>query len=219
MSESDEAKRPATVETVEELVRSRLSEALGGPRGIVESAVPTIAFTICYLTTRDLKFALVVASGLTAVLLLVRVVQKSNPQFVINALVGIGIAAIFASRSGEARDVFLPGIIYNSGYAVVLIGSIVIGWPIVGLMIGGLVGDFSAWRNDRGMRRLCAHLTWLLALPCVLRVLVQYPLWAADRVALLATAKIALGWPLQVASLMAMVWLLSRNRTPIDDGT
>ena len=212
---SEPAKADAA--TVEQVVRQRLAEAFGGVRGIVEAAVPTITFTLCYLTTRDLRLSLIIASALTAVLLIVRVVQRSNPQFVINALVGIGIAALFASRSGEARDVFLPGILYNAGYAVVLVATVVIGWPAIGVMIGALVGDPSGWRRDPGMRRLCNRLTLLFALPCVLRVVVQYPLYAADQIGWLGTSKVAMGWPLQIATLAAMVWLLSRNSTPVAD--
>ncbi|MET1132463.1 MAG: DUF3159 domain-containing protein [Aeromicrobium sp.] len=212
---SEPAKADAA--TVEQVVRQRLAEAFGGLRGIVEAAVPTITFTLCYLTTRDLKLSLIIAATLTAVLLIVRVVQRSNPQFVINALVGIGIAALFASRSGDARDVFLPGILYNAGYAVVLVATVVIGWPAIGVMIGALVGDPTGWRRDEGMRRLCNRLTLLFALPCVLRVLVQYPLWAADQIGWLGTSKVVMGWPLQIATLAAMVWLLSRNSTPVAD--
>ncbi|MFS0884574.1 DUF3159 domain-containing protein [Aeromicrobium sp. 179-A 4D2 NHS] len=212
-----EPERPAAdVATVEQLVRQKLAEAFGGARGIVEAAVPTAVFTVCYLTTRELRLALIVATALTAVLLIVRVVQRSNPQFVINALVGIGIAAIFASRSGEARDVFLPGIIYNAGYAAVLIATVLIGWPAIGLMIGALVGDLSGWRDDPGMRRLCNRLTLLFALPCIARVVVQYPLYLADQIAWLGASKIVMGWPLQIAALLAMVWLLSRNSTPLE---
>lgn len=215
---SEPEQRPvADVATVEQVVRERLAEAFGGLRGIVEAAVPTLTFTVCYLTTRDLTMSLILATVLTAVLLIVRVLQRSNPQFVLNALVGIGIAALFASRSGEARDVFLPGILYNAGYAVVLIFSVVIGWPAIGLMIGAIVGDVTSWRRDPGMRRLCSRLTLLFALPCVIRVLVQYPLYASDQVGWLGTSKIVLGWPLQIAALLAMVWLLSRNSTPISD--
>lgn len=221
MSGADEHsadERPAAdVATVEQLVRQRLAEAFGGVRGIVEAAVPTATFTVFYLTTRDLTLALIIASALTAVLLIVRVAQRSNPQFVINALVGIGIAALFASRSGEARDVFLPGIIYNAGYAVVLLATVVIGWPAIGLMIGALVGDLTQWRTDPGMRRLCNRLTLLFALPCVVRVVVQYPLYLADQIGWLGASKIVMGWPLQIAALLAMVWLLSRNSTPLSD--
>lgn len=206
----------ATHETVEQLVRSKLSAALGGRRGIVESAVPTVLFTVMFVSTHELRLSLVVAIVATALLLVVRVVQRSTIQFVLNALIAIGIAAVFASRSGEARDVFLPGILYNGAYAVVFVLSILVGWPLVGFMIGSITGDPTGWHRDRSIVRLCSQLTWLFAAPCIIRVLVQYPLWAGDHIALLGTAKVALGWPLQIASFAAMAWLLSRNRTPIE---
>ena len=40
----------ASVESVEAVVRSQLSKALGGRRGMVEAAVPTLLFTITWLT-------------------------------------------------------------------------------------------------------------------------------------------------------------------------
>lgn len=211
-----EAGQKAAANTVEHLVRSKLAEALGGRRGIVESAVPTLLFTLTYVITHELRMSLVISITVTALLLVVRLVQRSTVQFVLNALIGIGIAAVFASRSGEARDVFLPGILYNGAYATVFVLSIIVGWPIVGFMIGSLTGDPTGWHDDRSIVRLCTHLTWLFALPCVLRVVVQYPLYAGDHIALLGTSKIVLGWPLQLASLAVMAWLLSRNRTPLE---
>ena len=101
------------VTTVEQLVRRRLAEAFGGVRGVIESAIPTIVFTVSFLVSDELRQSLIVSAAVAVLLLVVRVVQRSNPQFVFNALVGIAIAAVFASRSGEARDVFLPGILYN----------------------------------------------------------------------------------------------------------
>lgn len=206
-------------DTVEQLVRAQLAKALGGRRGIIESAVPTALFTISWIITHDLRLSLTISIVATVALLLVRIVQRSTVQFVLNSLFGIGIAALFASRSGEARDVFLPGILYNGGYAVVFVLSIVIGWPLLGFMIGSVTGEPTAWHDDRGLVKLCSQLTWLMAAPCILRVLVQYPLWATDHVALLGTAKIALGWPLQIASFAAMAWVLGRNHTPIEPKT
>ena len=83
-------------------------------------------------------------------------------QFVVNSLVGIGIAAVFASRSGKAEDVFLPGILYNAAYAVGLSLSILVRWPLVGFMIGSVTGDVTAWRRDPGIVKLCSRLTWVL---------------------------------------------------------
>ncbi|KAA1420046.1 DUF3159 domain-containing protein [Mumia zhuanghuii] len=206
-----------TPTTVEQVVRQQLAKALGGARGMLEAAAPTVGFTLTWLTTRELKLALGISLGLAVILLLVRIFQRSAVQFVLNSMVGIGIAAVFALRSGEARDAFLPGLIYNGVYAVGLLFTVLIGWPLVGFIVGSVTGDATAWHRDRALVRLCSVLTLMLALPCALRVAVQYPLWAGDHVGLLATAKIAMGWPLQLATLAAMVYVLSRNHTPIDD--
>jgi hypothetical protein len=208
----------AAHDTVEAAVRAQLGKALGGVRGMLEAAVPTIAFTGTYVAIDDIKTAVVAGIGAAVVLLAVRIVQRSNPQFVLNSLVGIGIAAFFALRSGKAEDAFLPGIILNAGYGAAMIFSIVVRWPVVGFIIGSVTGDPTAWRADRGIVKLCSRLTWLLVLPCVARVAVQYPIYLADgdQSGLLGTAKIVMGWPLQVAALAAMVWLLARGRTPIE---
>lgn len=203
--------------SVEQVVRAQLAKALGGVRGMIEAAVPTVGFTVSWLVTRDVLLALGISVGLAVVLLAVRLVQRGSTQFVVNSLVGIGIAAIFALRSGDARDAFLPGLLYNGAYAVVLVLTVLIGWPLVGFIVGSVAGDPTSWHRDRALVRLCSRLTLILALPCALRVAAQYPLWAGDHVALLGTAKIVMGWPLQVATLAAMVYLLSRNHTPVSD--
>lgn len=222
-----------TQQTVEAVVREQLSKALGGKRGMLEAAAPTLLFTIIWLSTRELYLALGVSIAAALALLVARLVQRSSAQFVLNALFGIGIGWFFvylsARGGGDANDqalaYFLPGILYNSGYAVLMVLTCVIGWPLVGFMVGSVTGDPTAWHDDKGVVRLCTRLTLLLALPCVVRAIVQAPLWLAAKsgsidvdaaIAILGVAKIGLGWPLQLAALATMVWLLTRNRTPID---
>lgn len=227
-----ETRTEVGAETVESVVRAQLAKALGGRRGMLEAAVPTIAFTVSYLTTRNLQLALIVSVSAALVLLALRLVQRSTPQFVINSLVGIGIGALFAWRSaqggGDANDnalaYFLPGLIYNAGYAVVMVFTIVIRWPVVGFMVGSVAGDPTAWHKDPQIVRLCRNLTWMLVLPCLVRIAVQLPLYLGGRaaedagpyIAALGISKIVMGWPLQLAALGGMVWLLARDRTPVD---
>ena len=206
----------AAYDTVEEAVRAQLSKALGGARGVVEAAIPTIGFTVSWIVTKELKLSLGIGAGLAVLLLVIRLAQRSTVQFVLNSIFGIAIAALFALRSGKAEDAFLPGILYNAGYAAAMLLSIVVRWPLVGFIIGSVTGDPTAWHRDRETVRLCSRLTWLLLIPCLIRVAVQYPLYLAGHVAWLGAAKVALGWPLQVAALAAMVWLLARGRTPLD---
>ncbi|MFI7132572.1 DUF3159 domain-containing protein [Nonomuraea sp. NPDC050153] len=206
-------------DTVEAAVRAQLAKAFGGVRGIIEAAIPTVAFTLCWVTTEELKLSLIVSVSIAVVLLLVRIVQRSTPQFVINSLIGIAIGAFFASRSGDAKDYFLPGILWNAGYMVAMLLSIVTRWPVVGFLIGSVTGDPTAWHKDPGVVKLCTRLTWLLLLPCAVRVAVQGPVYwfggGNEAVAALGFAKIVMGWPLQVAALGAMLWVLGRGRTPI----
>ncbi|MFC3997771.1 DUF3159 domain-containing protein [Nocardiopsis sediminis] len=217
---------PVSEDTVEAVVRGQLAKALGGKRGMVEAAIPTLTFTVTYMIGQDLRLALALGVGFSVVLAVVRLVQRSSVQFVVNSLFGIGIAAAFALRSGNAEDFALPGIIYNAVYAAVLTLSILVRWPAIGLLIGAVTGDPTGWRENPAVVRLSSRLTWLLILPCVVRVAVQLPLWAAESFgvantfAWLGISKIAMGWPLQVASLAAMVWLLTRGRTPMaNEGT
>jgi hypothetical protein len=212
--------------TVEEVVRGQLAQALGGKRGMVEAAVPTLFFTCTYLLGTNygwqvagldpLRLGLLLGGTAAVVLAVVRLVQRSSVQYVVNSLFGIAIAAVFALRSGQAEDAFLPGIIYNSVYALVLTLSIVVRWPAIGLLIGAVTGDPVGWRRNPAVVRLSSRLTWLLVLPCVVRVVVQYPLWAAGMVGWLGATKILMGWPLQVAAFAAMVWLLAVGRTPME---
>jgi hypothetical protein len=202
---------------------------------MVEAAVPTLTFTVVWLVGRNLNLALGASVAVAVVELTARLVQRQTVKFCVNALVGIAIGWMFvhlaASRGGSADDqalaYFVPGLLYNTGYAVLMGLTCIIGWPLVGFMIGSVTGDATAWHSNRQVVRLCTRLTWLLLLPCAVRAAVQGPIWLAGHsgnisadtaVALLGVLKIAMGWPLQLAALGTMSWLLSRNHTPLHAG-
>ena len=71
---------------VEELVRYELSTSLGGVRGILEAAVPFIAFTVVWVVTNDLTWSLVAALAAAAVLAAVRLIQRQSLRFVAQAV-------------------------------------------------------------------------------------------------------------------------------------
>jgi hypothetical protein len=218
-------------DTVEAVVRAQLARAMGGRRGMVEAAVPTITFTFAYIFTKEIRLAIGLSVAFAVTMLVVRLVQRSTVQYVMNALFGIGVGCFFVwlggrnggDESDQALAYFLPGLLYNAGYAVLMVLSIVFRWPVVGLLVGAVADDPLEWRQDHQIVRLCSHLTWLLVLPCMLRVFVQAPIYLSGRAAedadayvtALGIAKVSMGWPLQVAALAAMIWLLARNRTPV----
>jgi hypothetical protein len=235
VSAPDEPSAPVHIsaDTVEAVVRAQLSRAMGGRRGMIEAAVPTVTFTFSYIFTKQIEVAIALSVTFALVMLVVRLVQRSTVQYVLNALFGIGVGCFFVwlggrnggDESQQALAYFLPGLLYNAGYAVVMVLSILARWPVMGLLVGAVSDDPLEWRQDRQVVRLCSHLTWVLVVPCVLRVLVQVPIYLGGRAAddadpyvtALGIAKVAMGWPLQVAALGVMVWLLARNRTPVTD--
>lgn len=203
---------------VEEIVRHELAKSLGGMRGMVEGAAPFVAFTVVWLLTRALGSSLLAALGVALVFAIIRLLQRQSLKFVLQAVIPTAIAAVVASRTGRAEDVFLPGILYNGVLAVVAIGSVALRGPLVGFLYGAAVGDPTGWRRDRGLVRMTGRLTLVLAVPYVTRFAVQMPLFLAGNVVWLAVAKVALGWPLLVAALFVIGLLLSRGRTPIEPG-
>lgn len=210
-----------SVTTVEELIRHRLSDALGGWRGSLETTLPMLAFVILWSTTKDRTLSLGAAAGLTVLLLAVRLVQRQTPQFVLSSVVATGLAAFFALRSGNAEDAFLPGILTSIAWGIGALVSVLLRWPVVGFMIGAAdpalaEGDPFRWRRNPAAVRVCSRLTLVLVGLYAIRVAIMGPLYLAGEVAALTVAKVVLGWPLWAGAVVVMGLLLVRGRTPID---
>ena len=211
-----EAEEPPQFRYVEEFVRYQLGKSLGGARGMVESALPFIAFTIAWVIGRQLYPAIGAAVGIALVLVVVRLLQGQSIKYVAQAVIPTAIAVLVATRTGRAQDVFLPGILYNGALAVLSIASVIIRKPLVGFIIGAAVGDPTGWTKDRGLMTMTSKLTLVLAVPYVTRFVIQMPLFLAEQVVLLGVAKVVLGWPLLIAALTVMGLMLSKGRTPME---
>jgi hypothetical protein len=208
---------PAGATTVEEVVRHRLAEGVGGVRGSVEAALPTVAFVVAWSATHDVRTSLGAAAVLVVVALLARLAQRQTPKFALSSLAALAIAAFFALRSGRAEDAFLPGILYSCALLAVSLLSVVTRWPMVGFIVGAThPEDPLAWRGHAGVVRLCQRLTLVLAGLYAVRAVVMLPLYLADQVTWLGVTKIVLGWPLYLVAVAAMGALLLKGHTPLD---
>ena len=232
-TEQDGERPAATVATVEAMVRRQMASALGGRRGMAEAGIPGLVFTAVWLPTKDLRLALILSLGAALVALVLRLVQRSTLQYVLNAVFSIGIGWVFVriadsaggTDSEKALAFFAPGILYSLGYTLVLAFTCLVGWPLVGFMLGSVTGEPTAWHDDKQIVKLCSRLTWLLLLPGAVGVALQGPIWllgwsgSIDQdtaVAVIAGLRYGLGWPLRIASWSAMFWLLARNATPLE---
>lgn len=208
---------PKQFRYVEEWVRHEVGQALGGPRGMLEGALPFVAFTLAWVFGQDLLRAIIAAVAVAVVLAVVRLVQRQPIRYVLQAVVPTVVAVVVAARTGRAEDAFVPGILYNAALAALAIITIAVRRPLFGFIIGAALGDALSWAGDKGLVRMMTKLTAVMAASYTIRVVVQLPLYLADQVLLLGIAKVALGWPLLIAALAVIGLLLSRGRTPIED--
>ncbi len=187
-----------------------LLTAIGGVRGLIESILPGLGFLVIYTITHELLPSVLAPVALGVVFVVVRAVQRGPVPQAIAGLLGILLSALLALISGRTIDNFIPGIVINSVSALVLLVSLAARWPLIGIVVGLLTNEGSAWRADRAKRRVLTLTTWLWVLLFGIRLAVEVPLFLAGDVALLGALKLLLGVPFYAAMLW-VTWLLVRT--------
>ncbi|WP_336645578.1 DUF3159 domain-containing protein [Microbacterium sp. USHLN186] len=188
--------------------------AMGGWRGVLESVLPSLAFVVLFtVRPQPLLLSLGVSVGIAAVFTLVRLVQKSPPAAAVGGLVAAGAAAALALWTGRGADNFVPGLITNAVYGTAMVVAALGGWSIIGLAVGYLMGEGTAWRADRRKRRAFFWLGLAWGVLFLLRLAVQLPLYLTDQVTMLGTLKLIMGLPL-FAPMVAVTWLVVRALYP-----
>ncbi|WP_286217641.1 DUF3159 domain-containing protein [Paraoerskovia sediminicola] len=79
---------------------------------------------------------------------------------------------------------------------------------------GPASGGWSRWRDDAVLVRRYATATWVLVAMFALRLVVQVPLYLADQVGWLGTARLVMGLPLFALTLW-IVWILVKPRSRV----
>lgn len=185
-------------------------DALGGPWGMVESALPPVAFVAVYSFT-DTKTAAIVAVAVALVLSAIRLARRESPVQAVSGLIGVGFAAFVAARSGKATNFFLPGLLANAAYATAFLISIAVRRPLVGVIVGHLDGEGTRWLGDPRRVRAFARASWLWAGLFLVRLVVQLPLYLADAVVALGVVRTAMGLPLFALGLWLTYRLVHRT--------
>lgn len=190
-----------------------MSSAIGGWRGLIDGSLPSAVFLVVYVVSgSQLQPALVGAVAAGLVIAVLRLVRRQSLQQVLSGFVGVAFCAWFASRTGNAGDFYLPGLLINVAYGTVLAISCLVGHPLLGYAVGAATGDVSGWRAVPEQRRAYSLATWFFVAVFFLRLLVQVPLYLADAVAALGTAKLFMGWPLFAAAAFLAYRVISKAR-------
>jgi hypothetical protein len=187
-----------------------LLEGMGGKLGITETILPSVLFGTSFALTGQAIIAVSLAGGTSALFILYRLITRKSASSALIGAIAVGFAAWLALREGgEAVDYFVPGFITNAVYGSVLLISILVRWPIIGVLVEILRGNATSWRKDRKKLTIYSLVTAMWVGFFSLRLAVQVPLYLAGSAELLATARVAMGPPLY-ALVILVTWLILR---------
>lgn len=195
---TDEVEKPEPTQT--------LLEQMGGLGGLIYSSVPVLVFVGVYLPTTSLAAAIWSSVGSAVAILVWRLIRREPVQPAVSGLFGVAVAAFIAYRTGSARGYFAFGIWTSLLYGGVFLVSVVVRWPLAGVVWSALNSTGMAWRSDRLARRYydVATAVWVLVFGA--RFVVQHWLYQSNEVGWLAVARITMGWPLTALAALVTVW-------------
>ncbi|KAB7791381.1 DUF3159 domain-containing protein [Bifidobacterium leontopitheci] len=178
-------------------------DAIGGPRGVVESMLPGVLFVVLFVVTNNLNLTIGVSAALAALQVIVRLVQRQSVMGALSGLLAVGICLVWAWKSHEARNYYMFGFLTNAVYLVLLSLSLAVRVPGLGLMvefIRSLPTErfrawFDDWMGDRALKRAYMRATALWIGVFALRLAVQVPLYLTDNVVWLGTTRLLMGIP------------------------
>jgi len=194
--------------------REKVLAAFGGKKGLIDSGIPSVIFLIVLNVTDRLNTALFASIAISAILTIIRLARRDTIQHALSGFIGVLICAWFANRTGNASDVYLPKLLTNLGYGTVYLIANLAGWPVMGLVLGPILGENLLWRNHPERKRAYIMASWLWVAMFFTRIAVQYPIYRSGNVNLLGTVNLAMGYPLFIATAYGS-WMILKNAPKI----
>ena len=190
--------------------RDKVLAAFGGKKGLIDSGIPAVIFLLVFNVSDRLNSALFASIAISAILTIIRLARRDTIQHAVSGFIGVFICAWFANRTGNASDLYIPKLLTNLGYGTLYLVGNLVGWPILGLMLGPILGENLKWRNHPERKRAYTLASWLWVAMFFTRIAVQYPIYRSGNVNLLGTVNLAMGYPLFIATAYGS-WMLLKN--------
>lgn len=187
-----------------------LWRAMGGILGLIETIVPGLIFVLTFSLTLNPWLAIGISVAVSVGFTGYRLIRRQAATQALVGLAGVVASALLAVLSNRPEDNFVVGILTNAGYGIVFLISILVGWPVIGVVVGLLRNEGTRWRQNRHHKRVYTGVTAIWLVMFVLRLAIEYPLYLSGNVAALGVAKLVLGLPLYVP-VLALTWLIVRS--------
>ncbi|WP_406121200.1 DUF3159 domain-containing protein [Streptomyces sp. NBC_00989] len=202
---------------VRAVTEAALFEAFGGLRGMIETVLPGLLFVSIFTINKNLHWSAIAALALALALVVVRLVSRDTVKHAFSGVFGVAFGVIFAMMTGNAKNFYLPGMLYTLGLALAYIITTLAGVPLIGLILGPVFKENLSWRTrNPGRKKAYAKASWAWGLILLAKCAILFPLyWWAN------TAQ--LGWvlvALKIPPFLLAVWLtwvfLAKAPAPID---
>lgn len=186
--------------------------SLGGVLGILEASVPSLAFGISYAFWHQVVVSVVVGTVLSLAFIIGQIIRRRPLAQAVFGLAATGLAAYLALQGdsgSHARDYFLPGLLTNVAYLGVITLSILIRWPVIGIIMG-LLQQGSGWRKNKKLMRKYTLVSLIWVGMFSIRLLIEVPMYLANQVVVLGFTKLFLSTPFYAVCVW-FTWLTLRK--------
>ncbi|NED10157.1 DUF3159 domain-containing protein [Streptomyces sp. SID9124] len=164
------------------VTEAALFEAFGGVRGMVETVLPGLLFVTIFTIDKNLTYSAVAAVAVSLALVAVRLIRKDTVKHAFSGVFGVAFGVVFAKMTGNAKDFYLPGMLYTLGLALAYLISTVAGLPLIGLILGPVFKENLSWRTrNPGRKKAYARASYAWGLILLAKCAILFPLyWWAD---------------------------------------
>jgi Protein of unknown function (DUF3159) len=193
--------------------RESLADVLGGRRGAFDASIPPLGFVVGWLAAnQSIGIGAAAAIAVSALLGAYRLIRGGKITALVVSVAGVVAAALVALHTGRAQDFFLLRLMSNGASALLWAASIVVRWPLLGVVAGFVLGQKTRWRKDPDLLKAYGRASWVwVLLQYTLRVVVWGLLWWAGEVVALGVVTVVLSWPLVAATIAVSGVVLFRS--------
>ena len=188
-----------------------LIASVGGVQGFIEATVPGLVYVLSFAIWQDLTISIVSVSIAMVALIIRHFLAKRPASALIGPVLGIALAIYLAQRpEGQPRDFYLTGFVTNAYYGGALLLSVLVRFPLIGVLVGFMTDQGLRWRKERRKVRFFNLVTWLWVAFFASRLAVQLPMYLANDVVSLGFTRIVMGTP-YFLMMIWISWLLLRK--------
>ncbi|MBW8817496.1 MAG: DUF3159 domain-containing protein [Streptomyces sp.] len=217
MTSLDKPTEDTQADDARAVTEAALFEAFGGVRGMVETVLPGLLFVTIFTINKDLHLSAIAALAVSLLLVVVRLVMRDTVKHAFSGVFGVAFGVVFAMMTDNAKNFYLPGMLYTLGLGLAYVITTLAGVPLMGLILGPVFKENLSWRTrNPGRKKAYSKASYAWGAILLAKCAILFPLyWWANPA--------QLGWvlvALKIPPFLLAVWLtwvfLAKAPAPID---